>query len=176
MYVCVYIWMCVYIYVYIYMFVVCMYVCNCTYVMCVWFVCCITCSAVSISTLRQVAVDKMEQVPTLGQVMPYLDVTSKQDYVVQRLRGQYQYMCVRVTTDNGIILLVLCSCSFHDCSLNCECFLTNYWQPLYNLNLLSISLHLSGRNTFPAILKSLANGVCCHENFPANNHFPLFPL
>ena len=55
--------------------------------MCERFVHCIPYPAVSISTLRQVAVDKMEQVPTLGQVMPYLDVTSKQDYVVQRLKG-----------------------------------------------------------------------------------------
>ncbi|XP_065890167.1 transmembrane protein 209-like [Dysidea avara] len=41
---------------------------------------------VSMSTLRQIAVDKIEHVPTLGQVMPYLDITSKQDYLVKRLR------------------------------------------------------------------------------------------
>ena len=58
-----------------------MFVCTCEHI-------CVTSPlAVSMSTLRQIAVDKMEQVPTLGQVMPYLDITSKQDYVVQRLKG-----------------------------------------------------------------------------------------
>ncbi|XP_038067904.1 transmembrane protein 209-like [Patiria miniata] len=41
---------------------------------------------VSISSLRQVSLTKSQLVPTLSMVLPYLDVSANQEYVVQRIR------------------------------------------------------------------------------------------
>ncbi|XP_070558588.1 transmembrane protein 209-like [Ptychodera flava] len=41
---------------------------------------------VSITSLRQISQTKRQKIPTLQKVLPYLDVTSNQEYLVQRLR------------------------------------------------------------------------------------------
>ena len=43
---------------------------------------------VSISSLRQVTQTRSQCVQTLKMVLPYLDVHSNQEYVVQRIRGK----------------------------------------------------------------------------------------
>ena len=41
------------------------------------------------STLKQLALTKGPHVPTLNMLVPYLDVTSNQDYLVKRIRGTH---------------------------------------------------------------------------------------
>jgi len=44
---------------------------------------------VGVSTLKQLALTKGPHVPTLNMLVPYLDVTSNQDYLVKRIRGTH---------------------------------------------------------------------------------------
>ncbi len=43
--------------------------------------------ALGLGALRQAAQSKLQQVPTLPQVIPYLELSYKQEYLVQRIRG-----------------------------------------------------------------------------------------
>lgn len=52
-------------------------------------ICNIGFSEVSISTLKQLAVTKSQFVPTLNAVVPFLEVSSNQEYLVHRLRGEH---------------------------------------------------------------------------------------
>lgn len=45
-------------------------------------------SGVSVNILRNVATTKSQLAPTLPSVIPYLDVTSNQEYLIKRLQGQ----------------------------------------------------------------------------------------
>ncbi len=49
---------------------------------------------VSISSLRQVSLTKSQLVPTLSMVLPYLDVSANQEYVVQRIRDLASGGCI----------------------------------------------------------------------------------
>lgn len=42
--------------------------------------------SMSLGMLRQVAKSKLQYVPTLGMVIPYLELSSKQEYLVQRIK------------------------------------------------------------------------------------------
>lgn len=44
--------------------------------------------ALSLGALRQGAQSKVQQVPTLPQVLPYLELSYKQEYLVQRITGK----------------------------------------------------------------------------------------
>ena len=44
-------------------------------------------SAISLSAVRQVAVTKADQAPTLQAIIPYLEASNNQEYLVQRLSG-----------------------------------------------------------------------------------------
>ena len=43
--------------------------------------------AISLSAVRQVAVTKADQAPTLRAIIPYLEASNNQEYLVQRLSG-----------------------------------------------------------------------------------------
>ena len=43
---------------------------------------------VSISSLKQVAATKSQYVPTLNKVIPYLEVSTNQEYLVSRIKGK----------------------------------------------------------------------------------------
>ena len=43
--------------------------------------------SVYLGTLRQLSKSKVQYVPTLGMVIPYLELSSKQEYLVQRIKG-----------------------------------------------------------------------------------------
>ena len=45
--------------------------------------------AAGLGLLRQVGKSKVQHVPTLGMVIPYLELSSKQEYLVHRIKGQY---------------------------------------------------------------------------------------
>lgn len=45
----------------------------------------------SIASLKQVAMLKSSQLPTLNQLIPYLDLSSNQEYVVQRIKGEVNF-------------------------------------------------------------------------------------
>ncbi|XP_022081205.1 transmembrane protein 209-like isoform X1 [Acanthaster planci] len=49
---------------------------------------------VSLSSLRQVSLTKSQVVPTLSMVLPYLDVSANQEYVVQRIRELASGGCI----------------------------------------------------------------------------------
>ena len=42
---------------------------------------------VGLNTLQHIATSEAATVPTLGLVLPYLEVSSKQDYLCQRIKG-----------------------------------------------------------------------------------------
>ena len=44
-------------------------------------------AATGLGTLRQLSKSKVQYVPTLGMVIPYLELSSKQEYLVQRIKG-----------------------------------------------------------------------------------------
>lgn len=44
-------------------------------------------AAVSLGTLRLVSKTMAQQVPTLSMVIPYLELSTKQGYLVDRIRG-----------------------------------------------------------------------------------------
>ena len=46
-----------------------------------------TTAAVSLGTLRLVSKTMAQQVPTLSMVIPYLELTTKQGYLVDRIKG-----------------------------------------------------------------------------------------
>lgn len=46
-------------------------------------------SAISLSAVRQVAVTKADQAPTLRAIIPYLEASNNQEYLVQRLSGLF---------------------------------------------------------------------------------------
>ena len=46
-----------------------------------------SCTVSSMGTLRELAKTKVHYVPTLKMVLAYLEVSSKQEYVVQRIKG-----------------------------------------------------------------------------------------
>ncbi len=56
---------------------------------------------VSISTLKSLSVTKQQLVPTLGSVIPYLEISSKQEYLVQRIAGQYSLRVCSIPTWRG---------------------------------------------------------------------------
>lgn len=43
----------------------------------------------SISNLKQAAVAKASAIPTLNTIVQYLDITSNQEYLVERIKGNY---------------------------------------------------------------------------------------
>lgn len=43
----------------------------------------------SISNLKQAAVAKALAIPTLNTIVQYLDITSNQEYLVERIKGNY---------------------------------------------------------------------------------------
>lgn len=43
----------------------------------------------SISNLKQAAVAKASAIPTLNSIVQYLDITSNQEYLVERIKGNY---------------------------------------------------------------------------------------
>ena len=45
-------------------------------------------SEVGVSTLKQLALTKGPYVPTLNVMVPYLDFSSNQEYLVKRLKGK----------------------------------------------------------------------------------------
>ena len=45
-------------------------------------------AAVSISSLKHIAKSKSQHLPTLSLVIPYLEVSPKQEYLVERIRGK----------------------------------------------------------------------------------------
>ena len=46
-------------------------------------------SAISLSAVRQVAVSKADQAPTLRAIIPYLEASNNQEYLIQRLSGLF---------------------------------------------------------------------------------------
>jgi len=50
-------------------------------------------AAVGLGTLRKVAKSKVQYVPTLGTVIPYLELSAKQEYLVQRIKGNQNAWC-----------------------------------------------------------------------------------
>ena len=48
-------------------------------------------TAVTLASLQQTAKTKAHQVPTLGLLMPYLELSTKQDYLVGRIQGQQSW-------------------------------------------------------------------------------------
>lgn len=44
-------------------------------------------AAVSLGTLRLVSKTMAQQVPTLSMVIPYLELSTKQEYLVDRIKG-----------------------------------------------------------------------------------------
>ena len=48
-------------------------------------------AATGLGTLRQLSKSKVQYVPTLGMVIPYLELSSKQEYLVQRIKGDQSY-------------------------------------------------------------------------------------
>ena len=46
-------------------------------------------AGVSINSLRNVALTKSQHVPSLNSVIPYLDVTTNQEYLINRIEGLY---------------------------------------------------------------------------------------
>ena len=61
------------------------------YVAMIHICCCVTCTnnavAVSLGTLRLVSKTMAQQVPTLSMVIPYLELSTKQEYLVDRIKG-----------------------------------------------------------------------------------------
>lgn len=53
----------------------------------------VECAAVGLGTLRKVAKSKVQYVPTLGTVIPYLELSAKQEYLVQRIKGNQNAWC-----------------------------------------------------------------------------------
>lgn len=49
-------------------------------------------SEASISNLKQAAVAKASAIPTLNTIVQYLDITSNQEYLVERIKGNYLYI------------------------------------------------------------------------------------
>ena len=49
-------------------------------------------SEVGVSTLKQLALTKGPYVPTLNVIVPYLDFSSNQEYLVKRLKGTYMFL------------------------------------------------------------------------------------
>ncbi|XP_033647233.1 transmembrane protein 209-like [Asterias rubens] len=82
---------------------------------------------VSISSLRQVSLTKRQLVPTLSMVLPYLDVSANQEYVVQRMRDLASGGCISdfrwnkgadfkgrkwdedLPNDSGMVMHMLCT-------------------------------------------------------------------
>ncbi|XP_013385276.1 transmembrane protein 209 [Lingula anatina] len=56
---------------------------------------------VSISTLKQLGVTKSQYVPTLNTVIPFLEVTSKQEYLVERIKELGKGGCLSDFNWNG---------------------------------------------------------------------------
>ena len=48
---------------------------------------------VSVSTLRQLALTKAAHVPTLANIIPFLEVSSNQEYVVTRIKRKAHFIC-----------------------------------------------------------------------------------
>ena len=44
-------------------------------------------SVISLGSLRQVSTTKAEHVPTLAAVLPYLELSYNQEYLVKRIEG-----------------------------------------------------------------------------------------
>lgn len=81
---------------------------------------------VSLSTLRQIAVTKGQHLPTLSALLPYLDITSNQEYLVHRLRELSRGGCMSefkwkgggtykgkpwgddLPTDSAVIMHIVC--------------------------------------------------------------------
>lgn len=79
------------------------------------------------STLRQVSLTKSQHLPTLGALLPYLDLTSNQEYLVQRIKELAQGGCMSdfhwstgssykgkpwgdyLPTDSALVLHMLCT-------------------------------------------------------------------
>lgn len=60
-------------------------------------------AAVGLGTLRKVAKSKVQYVPTLGTVIPYLELSAKQEYLVQRIKGNQNAWCaLRFILLNGV--------------------------------------------------------------------------
>ena len=49
---------------------------------------CLSLQAISLGSLRQVSISKAEHVPTLAAVLPYLELSNNQEYLVKRINGQ----------------------------------------------------------------------------------------
>ena len=46
----------------------------------------------SFATLKQMATLKLQQIPQLTAVLPYVDLVQNQEYLVSRIRGQHTLM------------------------------------------------------------------------------------
>ena len=53
--------------------------------------------AVSLGTLRLVSKTMAQQVPTLSMVIPYLELSTKQEYLVDRIKGLMIPLCIGYT-------------------------------------------------------------------------------
>lgn len=51
-------------------------------------------AATGLGTLRQLSKSKVQYVSTLGMVIPYLELSAKQEYLVQRIKGDLWIVCV----------------------------------------------------------------------------------
>ena len=54
--------------------------------------------AVSLGTLRLVSKTMAQQVPTLSMVIPYLELSTKQEYLVDRIKGLMIPLCIAIFT------------------------------------------------------------------------------